>query len=90
MGDGLERRNREEGAKDTDEWGVKPSEGFEVKLTDAEVEEYFADRKTRDVIAAKPKEPAPATARKFDKQVQRAIDYLSTELAKNEPEIKAE
>ncbi len=78
--------HREEGAKETDEWGVKPNDGFEVKLTDAEVEEYFADRKARDVIAAKPKEPGPEAARKFDKQVQKALDYLGTELAKNEPE----
>ena len=76
--------HREEGAKDTDEWGVKPNDGFELKLTDAEVEEYFADRKTRDVIAARPKEPAAQPARKFDKQVQKAVDYLGTELAKNE------
>jgi carboxyl-terminal processing protease len=77
--------HREEGAKETDEWGVKPNEGYEVKLTEAEVEEYFADRKARDVIAARPKEPAAATVRKLDKQVQKAVDYLSIELAKNEP-----
>ena len=53
-----------------------------------QVEEYFADRKARDVIAAKPKEPAADTARKIDKQVQKAVDYLSTELAKNEPAEK--
>lgn len=76
--------HREEGAKETDEWGVKPSDGFEVKLTDVEVEEYFADRKSRDLIFARPKEQIPPTARKIDKQVQKAIDYLSTELAKNE------
>jgi carboxyl-terminal processing protease len=76
--------HREEGAKETDEWGVKPNPGFELKLTDAEVEEYFAERRARDVIAAKPREPNPETARKIDKQVQKAVDYLSTELAKNE------
>lgn len=80
--------HREGGAKETDEWGVKPSEGFEVKLTDAEVEEYFTERRTRDLIAAKPKEPAPPAARKIDKQVQKAVDYLSTELAKVEPAEK--
>lgn len=77
--------HREEGAKDSDEWGVKPSDGFEVKLTDTEVEEYFTERRARDAILARPKESAPETARKFDKQLQKAIEYLSTELAKNEP-----
>ena len=76
--------HREEGAKETDEWGVKPSPGFELKLTDEEVEAYFADRKARDVITAKAKEPAPTADRKLDKQVQKAVDYLGTELAKNE------
>ena len=80
--------HREEGAKETDEWGVKPNDGFEVKLTDAEVEEYFADRRARDVIAARPKVPAAETVRNIDKQVQKAVDYLSTELAKNEPAEK--
>jgi carboxyl-terminal processing protease len=80
--------HREEGAKETDEWGVKPNPGYEVKLTDAEVEEYFTDRRARDVIAAKPKESPAAGARKIDKQVQKALDYLGTELAKNEPEEK--
>lgn len=83
--------HREVGAKETDDWGVKPNDGFEIKLTDAEVEEYFADRKARDVIAARPTGPVPGPARKFDKQVQKAVDYLSTELAKNEGgEEKAE
>lgn len=80
--------HREEGAKETDEWGVKPNPGFEVKLTDAEVEEYFADRRARDIITARPKEPGPETVRKIDKQIQKAVDYLSTELAKNEPAEK--
>lgn len=73
--------HREPGAKEENEWGVKPNDGFEVKLTDAEGEEYFADRKARDIIATKKEEtPSP---RKFDKQVQKALDYLGEQLAKN-------
>ena len=78
-----ENIHREEGAKETDAWGVKPNDGFEVKLTDAEVEEYFADRKARDIIAAKKEEPP--SPRKLDKQVQKAVDYLGEQLAKKDP-----
>src|SRR5262249_41681570 len=34
-------------AKESDEWGVKPNEGYEVKLTDEERLEYLIDRSQR-------------------------------------------
>src|SRR4029079_4679638 len=37
-------------AKETDEWGVKPDKGYEVKLTDEERIEYFKWRRDRDVL----------------------------------------
>src|SRR4029079_6476124 len=37
-------------AKEEDEWGVKPSKGYEVKLTDEERVEYFKWRRDRDVL----------------------------------------
>src|SRR5262249_56277544 len=46
-------------AKDQDEWGVKPSDGFEVKLTDEERIEYYRYRRDRDVVR-KPGQPAKA------------------------------
>jgi carboxyl-terminal processing protease len=41
-------------SKDTDEWGVKPNEGFEIKMKDEERLEYMINRAERDVIHGKP------------------------------------
>lgn len=40
-------------AKDTDEWGVSPDEGFEIKLTDEERFDYFVERRNRDIVHGK-------------------------------------
>ena len=40
-------------AKEADDWGVRPSEGFEVVLTDKERKEYFEGRRYRDIITGK-------------------------------------
>ena len=70
--------HRLDDAKDTDEWGVKPNEGFEVALTDDEIQATLADRRLRDVIKAPPKDGAPAEAvRPLDKPLQKAVEYLA-------------
>jgi carboxyl-terminal processing protease len=40
--------------KDSDEWGVRPDEGFEVKLSDEEKLKYVEYRRKRDVVQGKP------------------------------------
>jgi carboxyl-terminal processing protease len=74
-------------AKETDEWGVKPNEGYEVKLTDDEMIAFFRERNARDVVRgkggapAKPKDDKKET--KFeDKVLNRALEYLRGELKK--------
>jgi carboxyl-terminal processing protease len=47
-------------AKETDEWGVKPDDGMEVKLTDSEMAGLVTDRHRRDVVAGKAHEEKPA------------------------------
>ena len=37
-------------SKDTDDWGVKPNQGYEVKLSDEERIEYLKYRRDRDII----------------------------------------
>ncbi len=126
-------------AKESDEWGVMPNKGFELKLSDAEMGELVRVRRERDMLLvshapaavsarqkgeatkssdekpkadstkndqeskksdapqdkkdeAKSKEPAgdkakaaePAKDNKpfVDRQLQKALDYLTTELAK--------
>lgn len=38
------------GAKDSDEWGVMPDQGYEVKLSDAELGELVRYRRDRDIL----------------------------------------
>ncbi len=78
-------------AKESDEWGVMPNPGYEVKLSDAEMAEVLLDRRDRDIVMAKNADAKPGDASKekrdphhqaADRQLQKAIDYLSTEIAK--------
>jgi carboxyl-terminal processing protease len=79
-------------SKETDEWGVSPNAGYEIKLSDTEMAEMLAERRDRDIVAGKnpatnsdepTKEPAkPDAKHRADKQLQKAIDYLTSELAK--------
>lgn len=45
-------------AKDSDEWGVMPDKGYELKLDDGELLALLDDRRHKDIL--KPKEPQPA------------------------------
>jgi carboxyl-terminal processing protease len=97
-------------AKETDEWGVLPDDGFAVKLNQLQTEQMIRDRRDRDILvgkhakalaagkeseppaadkdapktepsdsaAAKPKDAAPFV----DPQLQKAVDYLTQELAR--------
>ncbi len=80
-------------AKDTDEWGVHPDPNYEIKLADAEMLKLMQDRRTRDILtsskdapAAKPdaavKDNPPKDSPSEDRQLQAALKYLNTELAK--------
>jgi carboxyl-terminal processing protease len=73
-------------AKETDEWGVKPNDGFEVKLKLEERVEYLTQRRHRDIVQGKPgmapkreaKDEKPMT----DKLLDKALEYLRSELQK--------
>jgi carboxyl-terminal processing protease len=107
-------------AKDTDEWGVSPDPGYEIKLTPRQVERMVHDRHDRDIVVGKhakaaaaatpPAAPAPPAAPPasepptdekadekaddsdakppagqspfVDPQLQRAVEYLTQELAR--------
>src|SRR5262249_33828833 len=76
-------------AKDSDEWGVKPNDGFEVPLKDEERVGYFIWRRDRDIIHGKPGTEAPKPkAEEKDKKpfedrvLQKALDYLRGEIKK--------
>jgi carboxyl-terminal processing protease len=74
-------------SKDTDEWGVMPNDGYEVKLSDGEMADLLRDRRERDILATKQREDGEKPAdtppsKSVDRQLQKAMDHLSQELAK--------
>src|SRR5262249_7411982 len=96
-------------AKEGDEWGVMPNEGFQVKLSEEQMVRLIRERRRRDILPNKhPKAPATAEAAKgeedgekpkadeeaaagadsrsegefVDPQLQKAVDYLTQELAR--------
>ncbi len=118
--------HRFDDAKESDQWGVQPDEGLELKLPDGELLALMEDRRRRDIVLPKPEKLAPqnpslgqptatgqsapasqavgakpgnspddttaqsseslplkSNAGSFvDRQLQLALKYLSTELAK--------
>lgn len=78
--------HRHEDAKDTDEWGVSPNNGFEVPLKDEERLEYLKYRRARDLVKGKnpPKEELKEE-KKDEKQfrdrvLDRAVEHLKTQV----------
>ncbi len=95
-------------SEETDEWGVKPNEGYEVKFSNDETFALMEEWRERDILrprdeaepaaeakaegeAATEEKPAaegegsaekPADKPFEDRQLSKAIDYLSNELAK--------
>lgn len=78
--------HRQEGAKESEEWGVSPNEGFEVKTSKDDDARWLEDRRQRDVIrAAKPRPPMAQeepTEPFVDLPLQRATEYLVDKAAK--------
>lgn len=69
-------------AKETDEWGVSPNPGFEVKWGPREHEKYRDYRSERDVFRT-----GDAPKSDFvDSQLAKGLDYLKAELAKPKAE----
>jgi carboxyl-terminal processing protease len=74
-------------SKESDQWGVKPNDGYEVKLSDEERANYFKWRRLRDVVR-QPGQPPPKTddqdrvpSEDFkDRVLERALEYIQDEL----------
>ncbi len=78
-------------AKESDEWGVMPDSGYEIKLSDGEMLALMHDRRDRDILRPATSNGAPATPEppatdkklpSVDRQLQAALKYLGTEMAK--------
>lgn len=77
--------HRFEGAGETDEWGVRPNDGFEMKLPDEELSKLIETRRERDVI--RPKDAEAEKSEFVDRQLQKAVEYLKKQL---EASVKSE
>jgi carboxyl-terminal processing protease len=64
-------------AKESDEWGVMPDEGFEIRFSREELRDYQRDRQERDTLGRKEKYESDYV----DKQLEKAVLYLRDQLA---------
>ena len=92
-------------AKETDEWGVRPNDGYELKLSDRELGRLVLHRRQRHILVAKPrglkgnevekKDEGSKDEPKPDKSSQESDDKPATKQPadaekKDEPKDKAE
>ncbi|MFO0808000.1 MAG: S41 family peptidase [Gemmataceae bacterium] len=68
-------------SNEADDWGVRPSAGFAVELSEDERRVWAAARRARDVVRGKGNEQ-PAGPPIIDKVLDRALSYVRGELAK--------
>jgi carboxyl-terminal processing protease len=72
-------------AKDTDEWGVKPNDGYEIKLSDRELGRLVVHRRQRDILIAKPRTTEIATTdKKPEDEPKKDADKAADDSAKSE------
>ena len=72
-------------SKEEDEWGVRPSEGYEVAMKDEERLEYLLWRSDRDIVRTKPKPPEEDKPEKkpfHDRVLEKAAEYVKGQIAK--------
>jgi carboxyl-terminal processing protease len=72
--------NRYPDSKESDDWGVKPSPGFEIVMKDDERLEYIRYKRARDIIR---KDKSTEPDRPFvDRALVKAVEHLKAELGK--------
>jgi carboxyl-terminal processing protease len=77
-------------AKESDEWGVKPSPGFDLAMEDEERLRYMIYRRDRDIVQGKPGAalPKPKADKDSDKKpftdrvLEKALEHLRGEIKK--------
>lgn len=74
-------------AKDSDDWGVMPNDGFEVKLNAKDMSQLIAQRRQKDIVRKNGDAPpdADADANFVDLQLQKALEYIHTQLNSQKP-----
>jgi len=77
--------DRHSATKGSDEWGVTPDKGYELKLSDTELQRLVEDRRQRDIV--QPKRPAPSPPAKPEPA---KTEPAKPDPAKNPPEAKSD
>ena len=77
-------------AKDKDEWGVTPDEGYQLRLSDSEMRRMVEDRRQRDVLRPHTDKPAEKPAEKPAKEPAEKPAEEPAEKPAEEPADKAE
>jgi len=73
------------GAKETDEWGVRPDAGYELKMDDEEMFALMADRRARDILVPKPGPSKPEVKKPEVKKTEiKKTEVKKTEIKKTE------
>jgi carboxyl-terminal processing protease len=80
--------HRFEGASETDEWGVKPNDGFDMRLSDAEMAEMLTARRERDILKKLGEGEKPTELK--DRQLTKALEYINAKLDESKDEKKPE
>lgn len=72
-------------ATEKDEWGVMPDEGYEVKMTDNDIREFFKTRHEREVIRA---DGAIPKSDFVDKSLESGLTVIRKQLAEGKPNVE--
>ncbi len=78
--------HRFKGAKDSDDWGVLPSDGYKVRLTSKEMRDLSDYRRERDIVRERKDDESESDFE--DIQLAKALEYLQQELNPNEATAK--
>ena len=76
-------------ATETDEWGVKPNDGYEIKLSERELGRLIQYRRQRDILAAKPRSGRSRSSRsKKTKRKQKTRTTKKTDEERRSPTLR--
>lgn len=64
-------------AKESDEWGVMPDDGYTVQFSNDDMKEYLDYRRVRDVLSKE----GPPKSNFVDKQLAKALEFVSSGMA---------
>jgi carboxyl-terminal processing protease len=70
--------NRYPDSTDSDDWGVSPNAGYEMPMTEEELEQYQKDRSARDAL----NNEATPKADFHDRQLEKALAWVKARLEK--------